>query len=275
MRDGYGSFEDFVADIAKRFGAEEAAHVKASMSDQSARDQRTQDLVGRQGLDQLARQRWMTRNMPRYALIASPDAEFVNGLEIALDLVEQSAAEPGTAHGGETRDQAGLQLDALFAKKGIPYRYEGGRFAWAGDRGAGSVLLEPALAALADPRLQGARDEFGAALAHLRAGTLKDREDAIEEAAKAVESGMGVLIAETGTPLTKTATAQNMFDALNGADVVPRYTETALLGAARIRNKRGGHGAGATPRDVALDEATLTVNSAAAALVFLIGQLPK
>lgn len=99
-------------------------------------------------------------------------------------------------------------------------------------------------------------------------------EDAVEEAAKAVESAMNVLVSATGAPLTKTASAQNMFEALKTGGIVPAYTEAALLGAARIRNKIGGHGAGARPRQIDLDEATMTVSATAGALVFLGGRLP-
>jgi hypothetical protein len=46
------------------------------------------------------------------------------------------------------------------------------------------------------------------------------------------------------------------------------------LAAARIRNKQGGHGAGANPRQIDLDIATGAVNGAAAAIVLLSGRLP-
>ena len=124
-------------------------------------------------------------------------------------------------------------------------------------------VVEPALDALSDPRLAGARSKFEAALSHLRSGTLKDREDAVEEAAKSVESAINVLISETGTLLTNSATAQNMFGALKAGGIVPAYTEAALLGAARSRNKIGGHGAGAQARRIDIDEATITVSAAA------------
>jgi len=274
MREGWGTFEDFLADIDARYGADEGQRVRETMKRQVDRDQKTQDLGGRQGLDQLARARWMTANMSRYALIAAPDAAFLNGVQIALDLVADEAAEPGTARESEVKDEVGRRIDELFAKRGVPYRYEDGQLVWAGDAGANRVVVAPALQALGDERLAGARSEFEPALGHLRLGTLKDLEDAIEEAAKSVESAMSVLIAETGTALTAAATAQNMFNALKTAGIVPAYTETALLGAARIRNKLGGHGAGATPRRIDLDEATMTVNAAAVALVFLAGRLP-
>jgi hypothetical protein len=274
MREGWTTFEDFVADIERRYGPNEAQRVRDTMSGLMKRDIKTQGLAGKTGFEEYARANWLTQNMGRYALIAAPDAGFLNGVEIGMDLVAEIYAEPGTARGSEVQSELGSRIDAVFAKRGVPYRFEADKFVWNGDAGAHALVVQPALHAMADARLAGARGEFDAALSHLRVGTLKDREDAIEEAAKAVESAMTVLITETNTPLTATATANNMLKALKDANVVPAYTEAALLGAARIRNKLGAHGAGAAPRQINLDEATIAVSSAAAALVFLASRLP-
>jgi hypothetical protein len=83
-----------------------------------------------------------------------------------------------------------------------------GRAEWHGDEGGYNEIIRPALDALDaldDARLAGCRQEFAAALGHLRAGTPKDREDAIEEAAKAVESAMKVLLAAHGVERTGNA----------------------------------------------------------------------
>lgn len=165
-------------------------------------------------------------------------------------------------------------IGELFKKRAIPYQYEDCKLVWAGDRGTHQIVVDPALQALADARLTGARSEFEAALGHLLAGTQKDREDAIDEAAKSVESALKVLVAEKGLTVAANATVRPLFDALKDDGVLPAFTDNLVQAAARIRNNMGGHGAGAQPRQIDLDIATAAVNAAAAALVLLAGRLP-
>ena len=82
------------------------------------------------------------------------------------------------------------------------------------------------------------------------------------------------MIAETGTPIKPKATMQPLFDALKTAGIVPVHMEGLIKSIARIRNVQGGHGSGAQPRQIDLDEATAAVNAAAAVLVYLASRLP-
>lgn len=274
MREGCGSFNDFVSNISGRYGADEAERVREAMTALASRDAETLQLEGGHPPGAGYRARMMAANLTRYALIAAPDAEFVNGIEIALEMVAAEFAEPGTARGSEVRHDLAIQIDDLFAKRGVPYSYDDGAFVWAGDPGVRQVVIEPVLQALSDVRLAGAASEFEAALHHLRAGTQKDLEDAIEEAAKSVESALKVLAAETNTTVSATATAKPLFDAVKDAGVVSPYMDNLVQAAARIRNKLGGHGAGAQPRQIETHEATATVNAAAVAIAFLASRLP-
>ncbi len=155
-------------------------------------------------------------NLARYALIVSPDAEFLNGIEIALDMVGDRYAEAGTANGSQVRNELGAHIDAVFSKQAVPYRYdfETGKIVWEGDSELHAAVITPALQVLGDGRLAGARSEFEAAQGHLRVGTQKDLEDAIDEAAKSVESTMKVLASKTNTALPNNATATPLFNAL-------------------------------------------------------------
>lgn len=274
MQEGCGSFEDFVANIEQRYGPDEAERTREAMTRLAKRDGETRGLGGRRGNDDYDRARALAENLARYALIGAPDAEFLNGVEIGLGMVAERYAEAGTARGSEVQSELAWHIDTVLTKRGIPYRYDAARFMWAGDRGAHQLVVEPALRALADSRLDGSRDELETALRHLRLGTLKDLEDAIEEAAKSVESALKVLAAETSTAVAATATIRPLFDALKNAGVIPPYTDNLIQAAARLRNELAGHGAGSQPRQIKLDEATATVNVAAAALVFLAGRLP-
>jgi hypothetical protein len=156
-----------------------------------------------------------------------------------MDIISNIYGEQGGGAAFQAGEEVRAYVDELFAKRVVPYRYEAYELVWAGDRGAHQVVIQPALQALADARLAGARSEFETALRHLLAGTQKDREDAIEEAAKSVESAMKVLIAETGVPAVANATAQPLFNALKNGGKLPEYADNLVLAAARIRNKMG------------------------------------
>jgi len=210
MSEGYGSFEDYVDGVREVYGDEEADRVKARMNELATRDATT--IGGGSGLDRGYQQRVIAENPPRYALIAGPDAEFLKGIEYALATFGAKYFDSGGPLAGhEASTQYLAQLDELFAKRGVPYRVQDHQIVSAGDQEHRDLVVEPALRALADVRLGRARDEFEAALAHLRAGTQKELEDPIEEAGKSVESAMKVLVTDTGTPPPKKATAWPLF----------------------------------------------------------------
>jgi len=126
------------------------------------RDRRA--LPGHHALDEAYRERVLVENLPRYALIAAPGAEFLKGLEVGLDLVDaQDRARSGRP--SDARARVLQAVDDLFSLRGIPYRLTGGRFEWAGDRGLQQAVVEPELQALQDSRVAGARSEFEAAMA--------------------------------------------------------------------------------------------------------------
>jgi hypothetical protein len=88
------------------------------------------------------------------------------------------------------------------------------------------------------------RDEFGAALRHLRVGTPKDEEDAVEEAGKAVESMMKVVLNEHDVARTRTETAEPLWNLLRENGIAPPKTKSAILAASqfeeRLRRPRRG-----------------------------------
>jgi hypothetical protein len=166
-------------------------------------------------------------------------------------------------------------LNELFATRRIEYRFdETGRARWHGDEGAYGEIIRPALDALDDGRLAGPRQEFESAMGHLRAGTPKDLEDAIEEAGKAVESAMKVLLAEREISHSGDETAEPLWNLLREGSVVPPKTKDAVLSTSRLRNEYGGHGQGKEIRDIPAGIPALTVRSAAATITYLAGLLP-
>jgi hypothetical protein len=165
-------------------------------------------------------------------------------------------------------------LNELFATRRIDYRFdEKGRARWHGDEGTYAEIIRPALDALDDDRLAGCREEFEAALGHLRAGTAKDLEDAIEEAGKAVESAMGAVLGAHGID-PPARTAERLWQTLRDSGIVEKPTHDAILSTSRLRNEWGGHGQGAEIREIPEGIPALAVRSAATAIAYLAELLP-
>jgi hypothetical protein len=166
-------------------------------------------------------------------------------------------------------------LNNLFRTRRIDYRFtEEGKAEWHGDEGAYHEVIRPALDALDDERLAGCRHEFEAALGHLRAGTPKDREDAIEEAGKAVESAMKVLLDERDVKRPERQHAEKLWQALRDGGIVETPTHDAILSTSRLRNEWGAHGQGGEVREIPAGIPEHAVRSAAAAIAYLAGLLP-
>jgi hypothetical protein len=110
------------------------------------------------------------------ALMAMPDADFLVALHRALEL--SALVFAGQDYGIPPADQfegVVLHVNSLFEKRGVPYRVTHEGFGqnlaleFEGDQGLHELVVTPALAALPDPGLAGARDEFEDAL--MRTGT--------------------------------------------------------------------------------------------------------
>jgi hypothetical protein len=250
--EAFGNWGEIDDDLRARFGDDEANAFEAAIRAHQERD----------------RHRMVSSSNVNYeaepALMAIPAPWFLNAIEYAI------------------RDSVGYapfdsvnEINRIFAKVGASYRFSfSGQAEWHGDTGVYEQVLNPALNALADARLAGCASEFHAALNHLKGGTEKDREDAVEESGKAVESAMKVLLDAHGVTRQGNETAFPLFELLVTHSVCPREADNATLGAARIRNNLGAHGTGSTPRVVPDGVPELAVNAAATAIRYLADQLP-
>jgi HEPN domain-containing protein len=163
----------------------------------------------------------------------------------------------------------------MFERRGVPYRVDDdARVTYFGDPSSRTLLLEPALDALRDPRMAGARAEFEDALIKLGVGRSKDREDAIEESRKAVESAMKATLQAHGEEGPSRKTTWPLVEALRDAGIVEAETDNLSTAAARIANAGASHGAGTEPRDVPHELAAAAVCAAANAITFLTMRLP-
>lgn len=139
--------------------------------------------------------------------------------------------------------------------------------------------IEPALAALADPRLADATKEFDKARGHLRRGEYRD---AGKAAGDSVETTMAVLLGAHGHPQPQTkhgtdlVQAKYLFDQLKSTKVALLHEDRdkeLLYAPMKVRNACGhGVGVNPTPLDPAYVEAG--VAAAAVAIAYLASKLP-
>jgi hypothetical protein len=178
-----------------------------------------------------------------------------------------------------TPDEATDELNARFADHGLGYMFsvEGHRLIRSDSQFMQQEVVEPAWRLLHELGFDGPAEEFAHAHRCFRRGGAKDLEDAITNAAKAVESTAKAICAERrwkhdpGAPLVK------LLKVLWDKGLVPTQLNsffaglrTALeSGLPPIRNNQGGHGQGARPRDIDDHVVELALNLCASSIVFL------
>lgn len=265
QRLGYGSVDDVLDDVRERWDDITSATM--------LRDLEQDEAVARWSE---GAKRWRAATLISYLHVPAPlyldyvqhaIAKYVEDRAIVdVDYIEY-AKDPMIA--------PVTYLNELFAARRIDYRFnENGLAEWHGDEGTYFEVIRPALDVLDDPRLVGCRQEFEAALGHLRAGRPKDREDAIEEAGKAVESAMKVILDDRNIPRTGKENAEKLWELVRDAGVVETPTHHAILATAGLRNEWGGHGQGAEIRQIPDGIPELAVRTAAAAIAYVAALLP-
>jgi hypothetical protein len=161
--------------------------------------------------------------------------------------------------------------------RGAPWRYSShSGWEWTGDEEIEKAALRPALSAIGDARFAGGvKSDFESARSELALGTPKALSQSVHQSGCAVESAMKVLLDEHKVPYDRIRDTMNpLLDHLVDADVVPREMQDVVLGPMTPRNRWGGHGAGAAPHDVSVEEAESVFASAAVAIAFLHTRLP-
>jgi hypothetical protein len=203
------------------------------------------------------------------ALDLLPDQEFLTAYQDALQIIERRGRE-GQARAEHMREHA----DRVFKMYGLPYQMRDGEIVWAGDQVTRSDVVEPALTALEDGRVTGARAEFLQARAALRGGTPDSLRDATHEAANAVEAVLHALIVAHGLQTPRAKTAAPLFNVLRDGGVLPPSLESTVMAAPHLRNAQGGHTQGPTVADADQRLAAGAVSAAAVAITALVAYLP-
>lgn len=254
---------DIVDDVEERYGLEPTSLLS---------DPQTQLRLGRIEAEQGILS--ATELLAQCVLYALPDTEFLTVIEHAV-----ADGEPSFISG---RDDLANAAEAILEAHGCAFRREPGNWphvAWVGDPKQHELTVQPALQALADPRLAGAQDEFDDALLRRRRGAPKELAAAIGKAASAVESTLKILHHEHNIPLPKSGELGSLFGRLssNGSGrkaLLPGWLEHLVLAAGGPRNNMSSHGQGATIRVVPEELADASIAAAATAITLLAHYLP-
>lgn len=249
FRDRYGSVPDYLSAVEEVHSEGVAFELRREVDQAAA--------VAIYPVD-FRRQRDPDAAAARALLLGMPEDDFRLAVEEALRAVMRMGL-------------AAARITSICRDRGSPWRFDGtSGFQWVGDAIVARDLVEPALAAIDDPRFSGGvRSEFESARAELRRDTAESRKHAIQEAGSCVESAMKVVLDERAIPYGSGDAAQRLFDHLAEAGVIPSFLERLVLAPAAARNQTAAHGAGAVPHDPGSAEAESVVASAAGAIAYL------
>lgn len=220
-----------------------------------------------------------------------PSSELFNFLlqtdnvERALDVVEFATrcADRGTRNWQYLNrrdfdahvDRGIAELNARFREHGVGYQYEAGRLVRVDSDLLHVEAVKPALTLLKTAGYSGPLDEFLRAHEHYRHGR---HDEALNEALKAFESTMKAICDKKGWRYDAGATARVLVNTCFQHGLVDEFWQTHLSslrgtlenGIATARNKLGGHGQGALPRDVPQSIVSYVLHMTASTIVFLI-----
>lgn len=167
------------------------------------------------------------------------------------------------------------RITGICKARGIPWEFTAtDGFVWIGDAEVEARVMKPALSAIQDPQLGGAKNHFDAARAELAMGTPTALRQSVHESACAVEGAMKVALAQNGVTHSEKDAAFALFGHLVAAKLVPEFMRFVVLGAASPRNNRAGHGAADVPHVVPQEMAEAVMASAATAVAYLHELLP-
>lgn len=254
FRDRYGTVEDYLTAVEDVHGHGVRFQLGRAASEAAAEAEFPMDFRGR--ID--------SRDAgARALLLHMPEADFRLAVEDALRI-------------GLRMEDSAPRITTVCRTRGAPWIFDASEgFQWVGDAVVERDLVQPALAAINDPRFGGGvRSEFESARAELRTGTQQALKQAIHEAGCSVESAMKVVLDERQIPYGPRDAAHALFNALEGAGIVPRRMEKLVLAPSTPRNQTAGHGAGAVAHNPDPSEAESVVASAAGAIAYLHSRLP-
>ena len=195
-------------------------------------------------------------------------------IELSLRLARQAQQEHWVGYPKMTVNEAVVELNTRFREHGIGYQFESNKIVRVDSQFLHQEAVKPALQLLSATHYAGANKEFLAAHEHYRHQRYGE---AINECLKALESTLKVICKQRRWPVDETTTAKKLLQIVFEQDLVPNYLQSQFSGlqsvlesgVPTIRNREGGHGAGAEPRQIPQHLAAYALHLTASAIVFL------
>lgn len=171
-------------------------------------------------------------------------------------------------------DECVSELNTRFKEHGKGYEVSDGRVLRIDSELLHTETVKPAISFLNQSEYVGPRDEFFGAYEHYRHGNLKE---ALNDALKAFESTIKVVLELRGWEYDKTSPAKRLLGVLLANNFLPSYHQNHLNALSTllessvptIRNKEGGHGQGSEVSEVVPEIAAYVLHMTASAIVML------
>lgn len=171
-------------------------------------------------------------------------------------------------------DECVSELNTRFKEHGKGYEINDGRVLRIDSELLHTEAVKPAIGFLNQSQYAGPRDEFFGAYEHYRHGNLKE---ALNDALKAFESTIKVVLELRGWEYDKTSPAKRLLAVLLANNFLPSYHQNHLNALSTllessvptIRNKEGGHGQGSEVSEVEPEIAAYVLHMTASAIVML------
>lgn len=209
-------------------------------------------------------------------VMESPTEDALSLIEIAFRHLHDYLRihpNPGTLTHPE---DAVSELNARFKLHGIGYEFINGKIVRVDSQYVHATSVQPVLRLLKTNKFKGAEDHFLQAHEHFRGGKY---EDAITCALKSLESAMKTICDARKIQYDPDkATAKQLIGKMFSAQVIPAFLESEFSGIRSVlesglptlRNRAGGHGQGATPRNIPEHFAAYALHMAASNILFLV-----
>lgn len=175
---------------------------------------------------------------------------------------------------GEYLDTCISEINTRFKEHGKGYEVNSGKVLRIDSELIHAEVVKPAIIFLNKSEYAGPREEFFGAYEHYRHGNLKE---ALNDALKAFESTMKVVLEERNWDYDKTSPAKKLLAALLANNFFPSYHQNHLNALSTLlessvptlRNKEGGHGQGPEVVKVEPEIAAYVLHMTASAIVMI------
>jgi hypothetical protein len=225
-----------------------------------------------------------TRNLQeelRDHILEAPAEEAIDAIELACRNALARTMIPASLR--QRIANAVAEVNYRFREHGVGYEFVNGQMIRIDSQLVHAEAVKPALQLLHQPGYEGPLEEFHSGYEHYRAGKTKE---ALTDALKAFESTMKVIAKKRGWPHDPGATANPLVKLMLDNGLIPAFWQGHMSGLRQVlesgiptaRNRKGGHGQGATPERVPDELAGYVLHMTAATIVFLVkaeAALPK